>query len=139
MTKKLEHRIELVVGDWSHDGHEKTDVQFLESNLPSSEIKKAYNAGTKIVGFDFSKVVARNYEEDKISVDKVDKLKSLGCELFDSYDEYDFSEKEGYQLWPDIFTDVYLFICKLGNPDFEYELVSDSADRINIGGYGLFT
>jgi hypothetical protein len=31
-----------------------------------------------------------------------------------------------------------LFIVKLGNPNFKYEEVVDSAQRINIGGYGLF-
>jgi hypothetical protein len=138
MTKTLKHNVRLVLGDWSGDGHEKTSVQFFASNLRGSEIQKAYNAGTKIVGFDLSENVARKYGDNSISIENVNKLKELGCKVFDNPNEYEFDEKKGYSIWTTSFTDIYLFICKLGNPEFEYEFVFDPTDSINIGGYGLF-
>lgn len=43
--------VELIVGDWSNDGHGQTDVTVIESNLTPSEVKAAYSLGVDKCGY----------------------------------------------------------------------------------------
>lgn len=62
----MPYTIELKLGDWSHDGHGITESIYISSNISTLKLKKAYKLGAKILGFDFSEIVARNYEDSKI-------------------------------------------------------------------------
>ena len=124
----LKYIVNLIVGDWSLDGHNQTSSVTIESNLSKSEIKEAYKAGTAIVGFDLSSKVCIEYEDYKISEEHLSKLEKCGITV----------ELDDGDLNAETFALIYLDIAKLGNPDSEFVIVSSKA-AINIGGYGLFS
>jgi hypothetical protein len=132
----LNNTISLVLGDWSSDGHGKTDTITLKSNLSRTEVVAAYEAGTKTLGFDFIEKVADEYEDGSLRNPELEILLSHGLNLKDVGIEDEVDEDEGVSLWVETYANIYLFIVKLGNKDFEYEFCG--SDSIQIGGYGLF-
>lgn len=123
--------ITLTVGDWSGDGHEKTEKYTCEFNLPIDKIEKAYKKGCKKLGFDLRRDVAADYEDRNISKDLYDKLVEAGYsnELDSDIDS----------LTADDFVLMWVFIAKLGNPELKCSFCpTESLSNINVGGYGLF-
>lgn len=128
----MTHKISLVLGDWSDDGHGKTDIVTIESNFTPAKIKKAYKKGTELVGVDLTEDVCSEYEEHQMTPEHYEVFKASGVlgDLSDeSWDRY---------LDSDTFAELYLWVAKQGNPEFEYKIVPNSSASINIGGYGLF-
>lgn len=128
---KMKNNIVLVVGDWSHDGHERTDQISIVSNLNAKQIEEAYKLGTQIMNFDFQKTVCTDYEDNFLDEEDSAILKSFGINQHDE-------ECQGCYLNSEIFAEIWMQIAKLGNPLLEYKFVSSKANTINIGGYGLF-
>lgn len=149
--KELPFVVSLILGDWSHDGHSQTDTVVLKSNLDKKDIQKAYAKGIKKLGFDFINEVCEEYEDSLLPKDKLDLLIKHGLTVKDlglktSYELDEFAEastnenSNGLSLWINSYTDIYLFIIKLGNKDFEYKILEgDINPSIEIGGYGLYT
>lgn len=145
---ELNNRTTLVMGDWSDDGHGKTDLTIINSNLAREQILKAYKKASKKLGFDLTKDICADYCDSHIPVDCLKALVQNGLDLDKVFDtDYDVKEarqamegenSEDVALWPHSFIEIFLFIVKLGNQDFEYEIVESDAATINIGGYGLF-
>lgn len=123
---ELPHQIELVIGDPGGDGHEKTRRYMINSTLDSTALWKAYKAGVKLLGFDFINTVATEYEERDISSDQVAKLIAAGYKI----------DPETDNVWRDDFVDIFLFIARLGNHEFQSEKAK--SESMDIGGYGLF-
>lgn len=136
-TDGLLHVTNLTMGDWSYDGHNQTSVKTIVSNLSTKQIEEAYKAGTKIVGFDLTKDVARDYEDTELPSEFADMLRKHGFDV-DSEIEKHVDEENGFILWIDTFPKIFFFIVKLGNPDFRYA-EAEQKQNINIGGYGLFS
>lgn len=126
--------VSLVVGDWSHDGHKQTDTITISSNLSSDLIETSYDIGKEILGFDFIQTCCVSYEDNQIEFKYVEKLEKAG---------YDFKNEEktnsgAVKVWDaGLYANIYLFIVKLGHPDFEWEKTKSS--DINIGGYGIYS
>lgn len=135
--EKLKHKIQLILGDPSGDGHKEHSNLYIQSNLSRKQILNAYEKGTKIVGFNFSEEIASEWEDDTIEEEKLKKLRELGFKVELSNEEFCRDRNEEVNLGDEDFAEMYLFIAKLGNPKFEYEFVV--SDAITIGGYGLFT
>jgi hypothetical protein len=135
---ELNHVVELVLGDWSGDGHKQSDKISIKSNLTDKEILKAYKAGSKKVGFDLINEVCSEYEDNRVSVEKVKALAEAGITnkmlCVDVNDEDD--EDTTWSMWTDSYTELFLLIVKLGNKDFKYEYANSPS--IDIGGYGLY-
>lgn len=131
----MQHTIDLVVGDWSGDGHNQKQIFTIKSNLDNGAVAKAFKAGEKKLRFRFRDTVAVSYDDNKVPSDAIEKLKKHGLDLGAVI--YDYMEGEQVTIGPDEYVDIWLFIAKLGNPSFEFELIDSPA--INIGGYGLFT
>ena len=119
----MNNTINLVIGDWSHDGHEKTETVTVSSNLTIKEIEKAFKIGVNKLGFDITKC-CEDYEDHVLPKKANDALKKAG---FKGVDE------EGY--FYETFADIYLFTVKQGDDSFKYKIVTNQT--INIGGYGL--
>ncbi len=143
------HTTTLVLGDWSDDGHGKTDLVIIESNLDKEEIWAAYRKASKKLGFKLVEDVCADYEEGGISQDYLKTLIENGLNIEKVFDtDYDLKEAkkvlegddpdELVNLWTNSYTEIFLFIVKLGDPEFEYNIIEDDSSRINIGGYGLF-
>ena len=131
----MHHIIELVVGDWSGDGHCQTATHSIRSNLSKKEILYAYEKGQKISGIG---EICTEYEDALLSKEALEKLLSLGVPVEIFNDEI---EEDGIAyISVDEYVFIYLFIAGLGEPHFKYEFVEkDHLPHINIGGYGLFS
>lgn len=124
--------IKLVVGDWSGDGHEKTQNYYIYSNLSKKDIDESLKLAKNKLTFDVRNI-ASDYEERGMSAKQAAKLTEYNFKFDDDNIENDGS----VYLTPEIFVDIYLFSIKLGNDNFEYTLLKPDF-TINIGGYGLF-
>ncbi len=129
--------VNLIVGDWSRDGHEKTDRFTVESNLSKAEIAKAYKAGAKLIGFDITEY-CKEFEDNTIPIEKLRLLCPFGL-IWEDLDSYSLEEGEMdglYRAMPGEYVNFYLLIVKAGNPTFEYSYTK--GPDIKIGGYGLY-
>lgn len=134
-NNSLLHTINLVVGDWSHDGHSKTETVTILSNLDKKALEKAYKKGSKKVGFDLETDVCADYEDMSMSEDISEKLKAAGIKPHDYVEEDEAGLSFSYNH--EAFATLWLDIARLGNPDLKYEITADNNTTINIGGYGL--
>ena len=126
--------VKLVIGDWSGDGHCQSATVIIDSNFSKLDIEKSYIKGSQIIGFDLIEDVCEEYEDSLIPHEVIVKCKIQGMKLEDFFDEYD--EEYNFRDWTDGFAKLYLFIVKLGDPDFRY--TETKLETVNIGGYGLF-
>ena len=133
----LPFMINLVMGDWSGDGHSKTETITILSNIDKKAVEKAYKAGTKKTNVNFSDDVASDYEDSTLPTEVVTKLAEHGFKIED-YSEDEEPTDRGYGIWTDGYALAWLFIAGVGNPDFKFEVIEDDSPNINIGGYGFF-
>lgn len=143
----MEHLVQVVVGDWSNDGHGRTETFFIRSSLNGSELARAHAAGSSIVGFSLKDDVCTGYENSLITKAQLLKLQELGMtyETENRTDDEDlittdYRDREiepSFYIGREDFFNFYLFIATLGNPEFKYELIKPG--KVNIGGYGLFS
>ncbi len=129
--------IELVVGDWSKDGHNQSDKFLYETNLSKEEIEKAFSDGCNTIGIKFN--ICEEYEDDKVSQDFISKIVLAGLDpskyLYESWDSKKLERIEN----PESFSLLWLDIAKVGNSSLEYKLIKpESGYGIKIGGYGLY-
>ena len=123
----------LLIGDYCGDGHGKHEKYIYESNLDSTAIEEAYTRGSTLIGFDLVKEVAREHDNRNLTPEQREIILRLGVDL--EYTEEDLGWDTPYIMdeeWPE----VYLAICKLGNPNLIIEKAH--VDYVDTGGYGLF-
>lgn len=130
----LSYDIELTVGDYWNDGHGQHRSVIIRSSLFGEEIKEAYLEGCNKVGINLVDDICRSYEDGCIS--KIDYEKFVAAGFTHPYGPEYSTDDNYYCLDSEFYTDLYLFMIKLGNPEFEYEKIK--TDKIDIGGYGLF-
>lgn len=146
-TPKYPHMVNLVLGDWSGDGHSMTETVTIRSNLDKKALEAAYKKGAKKLGVDVEDDVASDYEDATISVEQWQKFADAGMTLEQLFDGAEYETKEAQEaiddeednfgIWCDAFSRLWLFTAKQGNPEFEYTIEKDDSPNINIGGYGL--
>jgi hypothetical protein len=134
------YKIEMVVGDWSNDGHGMTDKYHIEANASHLELAKAYEVGTKIIGFNFTDEVCSDYEDNVIKSEHREILVQHGFkgELADYLEEH-----SGYFDENKDFVEVYMFIVELGfkslyGTALEWSFINANIPQLKVGGYGLF-
>lgn len=143
----LIHKITLVLGDWSNDGHGKTELFTIDSNLNTKEVLRAYKKVSKKLGFNFIEDVCADYQECSIYKEHIKILIQNGLKLETVFlDDWALKEArevlesdgdDDISLWTEPYIEIFLFIVKLGYPGFEYNHAK-SNQHINIGGYGFF-
>jgi len=97
----------IVLGDWSEDGHGKSEKVLIDSNIPMEEIQEAYKKSCKKTGFDFSENVCCEYEDCKISYKTFEMLVENKCPLYKMLFEY----IGGSLSEPDLSEDTYDEFC----------------------------
>lgn len=118
--------IELVLGDWSDDGHGKTLSTWFKTNLDQEQIEQAYQLGVIKIGVSICDDIAKEYQDSQISEEDAQKFVDAGFTYYPL----------GPNLIQEQFLELYLFTVKTGNPEFRY--YEQKSKSINIGGYGLF-
>lgn len=129
----LNYQIELIIGDFGGDGHDKRKSIIIYSNLSSKDMQNAYNIGAEKIGVDLINEIAVEYEDTNFSDEKLKKY--LKFEIIEKM-KWDWNDKCDFYLDIESYIDVYLFTILIGNPNFEYKI--QQLDKIDIGGYGLF-
>jgi hypothetical protein len=148
----------IVLGDWSKDGHGKSEKVLIDSNIPMEELQEAYKKSCKKTGFDFSENVCADYEDQKISQKTFDILVENNCPLDKEFFDYIGSSLSEPELSEDtydefLFTDKSLidtlmwFIGLSIDKEWTWEEVGDEipcfngywSDTLNVSfGYGLY-
>lgn len=131
---KLPHSISLEMGDCSYDNHGRTETVVIRSNLSKKELEKAYRMGVKITGVDWKTEVCFGYDDHLLPEEVVKKLEPHGFKIKKNI--Y-YEEEDGYSVWADGYALGWLFIARIGNSKFEFEIVEENKNKIYIGGYGL--
>lgn len=125
------HTIEIRLGDLGGDGHCRTSNQLIRSSLNHLDLKAAFALGSKTLGFDLTDLCG-DYEDNVIPADAASILVKAGLLNADELSESDAT----CPVYADTFADLYLAVCKLGNPEFKFKMFDPPS--IDIGGYGLF-
>ena len=153
------NKMYLVLGDWSDDGHGKTDKELYEVNKTVEEVQEAYKASCRLTGFSF------NHNEDFTGIKREWKTSDLYhiCTNYEDYllkePAYQMFKEHGFDFsdWDiedtndiyieDSFEDLWWFFVGLSLPDLEYKKVQDDIpvingywnDNLNVQfGYGLY-
>lgn len=61
MTKDKRYKFYVVLGDWSQDGHGKSEKVLIKSNLPVGDTQKAYKKSVEDTGFHFAEEICSDY------------------------------------------------------------------------------
>lgn len=130
----------LRVGDWSGDGHERTEDILVRVNKSSVDIETAYYKGVKVCEVDVKSLVA-DFEEWDIPSAELRKLHRNGILRDWNFDDEESLSEDFSLLYEiDMYVEIYLRIAQLGDPDLKYETVdTDENPVLYIGGYGLFS
>jgi hypothetical protein len=134
--------VNIVMGDSSGDGHDKTETFTLSINRTPDELNDAYNRGLEL-GMPSIVGQCEDYQDHALTerfVEAFIAAVDAHPEAFTTTDREILREKlEDAQEWcmPEDFMLFYLAVCKVGYPDLMWTVVSDTTN-IFIGGYGLF-
>jgi len=139
------NKMYFVLGDWSDDGHGKTEKFLINSNKSVEEIQNAYKDSCKLTGISFNGgddytesgrnyksagrfQIAVDYEESKLSEDVLDVLEKFKCpkEIIEYYNE----EAEEYN-----YIKLWFWFVSLSLPGLGYETIQDINDTPYINGY----
>jgi hypothetical protein len=137
----MKYEIELIVGDWSCDGHEKSENFIVRCSLSKNQLEKAYKAAVKRIGLDPSEDLARDYEDHKFPREYFDKLVAAGIMITSDDFDHDGADDADdttcdFRFGTDTFVDLYMKVAQSENSQLTYEHVTPPS--IHIGGYGLF-
>lgn len=137
------HRFWMTIGDWSSDGHGKSEDFLISSSAPVEQVREAHYRIKGVTGIDIEDICSR-YGEDEVDAETVESLKRMGF-LFENNSGMGdgiLSVEEMAKLW--------LFLLQQADRELELALIEDDipslhfsvADqqgrRISSVGYGLF-
>lgn len=128
------HEINLIVGDWSNDGHGHKDRVTISCNVNCETLQEYYKKGTEIFGIDIVDKVCSDYQDSYIKDETLGKLRALGI-IEDRMVEDDECWIQDEYEW----VEIYMGICKLADKNLDFEVVKQRDTKIEIGGYGLYS
>jgi len=153
------NKMYLVLGDWSDDGHGKSEKVLVEVNKTVEEVQNAYKDSCKLTGISFNGNedytetgrhweiankyrIAVEYEDYKLSDAVLEVLEKFKCpkEIIENYNEEAY-EGNYIPLW---FWFIGLYL-----PDLDYKIIKEGDGipcingywdkNLNVGfGYGLY-
>lgn len=131
--------INLVVGDWSGDGHYKTSTTVVSCSLSTSDLEKAFKKGAKKLKFDITSY-CEQFEDNLIPNAEYVKMREMFPALkeLEFEDEEDVVEDDQRHIDADIYAALYMYTAQVGEPEMTWTKIEENKASINIGGYGLF-
>jgi hypothetical protein len=145
--------IDLVVGDWSDDGHGKADHFLIETACDRVAVKSFYTAGTKALDFDLGSYCQDFRDEEGIPFDiakdafeKLDLAFNADSIIKGGDDDFfyigDYNESPTVYPYPDAWARIWLSIAEYGakvtGTEFVYAYMLPDGGTIPIGGYGIY-
>lgn len=131
----------LVAGDWSDDGHGKTETLEVEvyGVQNTQDLIRAYELGCERVGIESLEQFCQNYEQNEFPTNLLEALERVSQEQGYPYIILDIEPGLGdtYCLTPEGYLQAYLVLTTIGNSSIKYS--RNVSSIINIGGYGLFS
>ncbi len=149
----------LVLGDWSDDGHGKSDEILLRADKPVKDLQDAYKASCKLTGIsfngndDFTEIkreyaeqykyqVCVDYEQNQLSQEVIGVLEKFKCPLLDVIKQAE------HCIDQESFRDLLMWFIGL-SLDFKWEFTPKEKQppalngwwnkNLNVGfGYGLY-
>lgn len=133
----------MTIGDWSGDGHGKSEDFLISSSVPVEQVREAHFRIKDVTGIDIENICSR-YGEDEVDAETVEILKRMGF-LFENRSgmgDGTLSVEEMAKLW--------LFLLQKANDELELALIENDTPYLHffgddqqgrhIGsvGYGLF-
>lgn len=131
-----DHKFKVVIGDWSDDGHGKSDKFVFKGNYPVETLRQAYKDSCKLTGVQFNhnqdytgieidknlpyqmrwgeedkRRVCTEYGNNFIDMFAYNILKEFGLDVEGCDEEIDIER----------FVEILLSFIKLSLPDFQYE------------------
>lgn len=143
MKVKPVYKFYITIGDWSCDGHGRSEDFIVSSNMPVESVREAHYKIKDTTGIDIESICAE-YEEDEIDEETVGILKSMGFQF-----ENSSGMGEGIVNVPEM-ARIWIFLLQKADPTLELKIVDDDIPRLqfygfdekrrHIGGvgYGLF-
>ena len=141
----MKYTFQLETGDTNGKGHCISEKRIFSCTHSSKELIEAYEKGSEITDFDLI-VQCSEYEENAVSISDYnriyEKLKEVDSDYYNStgftpfinnVDEYG---DDHVVLCTDEYVELFLAMCKVGNPSILLEEVT--FEKVDIGGYGLY-
>ena len=143
-------RYKIIVGDYSGDGHEQSDICIVEVNHLKDEILSAYNrarAASKVSLTSLSREeekkgyvsVGAEYEQNRIFKSELNKLSFIGVN-FDNLLLEDEEDDGSFCFWGEEgIIQLFMEMAKSQLPTLTYEIINDGLEVLMEGiGYGLY-
>lgn len=155
----MDNTYEIVIGDWSNDGHNQSEEYRFQTNKTASEIRKAYLASCKLTGVSMHRdhkaeyELFTDYEDREINDEAMDILVDHGLDapgdgyegdggVFESLRDDDGSQ----WVSPHDMLGFFMWFAGLSLPGLEWksakgvECINGYWDKEVSGiGYGLFS
>lgn len=148
-------RLDVVLGDWSDDGHGKSEKYPILVNMPTKDIQDAYKASCEKLGISFNDNedftnTKRNYNEaekyricceyddSSISETVIEILKKHNCPLVDEIigDDQDEDEEQNYYIeGKDMFVKLLMWFIQQSLPELEWIKVKEKNTIPVLNGY----
>jgi len=129
MSNKHPYQFDLIVGDnICGDGHNIHERFSIACSHDHHELKEAYKAGVKIIGFDL-KEQTDDCDANKLTAKQIAWIEKTG------FDVSDLDPR--FSIHADDYVNIWMFIAQLGNQEISYEM-APRTNYLHIGGYGLF-
>ena len=126
--KKDMHQFRLTIGDWSGDGHGRSEDFLVISNVPVERVREAHYKIRDATGIDIESI-SSEYEEDEIDEETVVALKEMGFEFENSTGMGDgiVNVPEMARLW--------VFLLQKADPTLELSMIEDEIPRLQFYGF----
>lgn len=141
----MKYAYQIVVGDWSDDGHGQSDKYPFRCTHSEDEVKAAYHAAVEKCGIglhdkrnskDKHVPVLSEFEQNKLTPSQISALAAIGVDL----EEIGGIELEddSCTFYPEGVAELFLEMVKSQLPGFEYKIESPPTIMKSIG-YGVYS
>ena len=152
----LKNRIDIVLGDWSDDGHGVSEKYPILMNKTKKEMQEAYKASCKALGISFNHnddytgikgnrdryQICTEYERPYVYPETLEILKNAGCPLIDIFNEQEEFTSEQLETYiddeepfaitdEDVFVNLLMWFVGYSLPGFEWEKTVDDTPVFN--------
>jgi hypothetical protein len=134
-----EEKIELIIGDWSYDGHGRMDSIPLIIKVENGDnvvkaLENAENVLLEQYNIDLTLWFAE-YEDNKINKDDVEKLVKLGVE----FNKKEIDENGNLIVWlADEFYEIWKQLIVKANPNISIERIELKPFCSKCSCYGIY-